>query len=75
MLTEVLPEGCNDWVDKRLDRRNYQGFRHSLCHGWSAGPAAILPERLPGINILAPGCKKSVSLMDMTAPDEIEIIK
>lgn len=36
----------------------YQGMRHSLCHGWSAGPAAFLPERLLGIQILAPGCKK-----------------
>lgn len=85
----------------------YQGMRHSLCHGWSAGPAAILPERLLGIEILAPGCKKlSVKpqlgkldwakgsyptpygllqvyawregeeiLVDITAPDEIEIIE
>lgn len=85
----------------------YQGMRHSLCHGWSAGPAAILPERLLGIEILAPGCKKlsvkpnlgkltwakgtyptpyglvhvyawregEQTLVDITAPDEIEIIK
>ena len=85
----------------------YQGMRHSLCHGWSAGPAAILPERLLGIQILAPGCKKlsikpnlgklawakgtyptpyglvhvyawregEKTLVDITAPDEIEIIK
>ena len=85
----------------------YQGMRHSLCHGWSAGPAAILPERLLGIEILAPGCKKlsvkpqlgklnwakgtyptpyglvhvyawregEKTLVDITAPDEIEIIE
>lgn len=85
----------------------YQGMRHSLCHGWSAGPAAILPERLLGIEILAPGCKKlsikpnlgkltwakgtyptpyglvhvyawregEQTLVDITAPDEIEIEK
>jgi len=85
----------------------YQGMRHSLCHGWSAGPAAILPERLLGIKILAPGCKKlSIKpqlgklnwakgsyptpyglvqvyawkegeklLVDIVAPDEIEIIE
>ena len=85
----------------------YQGMRHSLCHGWSAGPAAILPERLLGIEILAPGCKKlsvkpnlgkltwakgtyptpyglvhvyawregEQTLVDITAPDKIEIIK
>lgn len=36
----------------------YQGMRHSLCHGWSAGPAAFLPERVLGIQILEPGCTK-----------------
>jgi len=36
----------------------YQGMRHSLCHGWSAGPAAFLAERVLGIQILEPGCKK-----------------
>ena len=36
----------------------YTGLRHSLCHGWSAGPAAFLAERVLGIQILEPGCKK-----------------
>lgn len=36
----------------------YQGMRHSLCHGWSAGPAAFLAERVLGIQILEAGCKK-----------------
>lgn len=36
----------------------YQGFRHSLCHGWSAGPAAFLVEETAGIRILKPGCRK-----------------
>lgn len=36
----------------------YQGLRHSLCHGWSAGPAAFLAERVLGIQILEAGCKK-----------------
>ncbi len=27
----------------------YVGFRHSLCHGWSAGPAAFLLEHILGI--------------------------
>lgn len=35
----------------------YQGLRHSLCHGWSAGPAAFLAERVLGIRIMEPGCK------------------
>lgn len=36
----------------------YQGMRHSLCHGWSAGPTAFIAERVLGIQILEPGCKK-----------------
>ncbi len=36
----------------------YTGLRHSLCHGWSAGPAAFLANEVLGIHILAPGCKK-----------------
>ncbi len=36
----------------------YTGLRHSLCHGWSAGPAAYLANQVLGIRILAPGCKK-----------------
>ena len=36
----------------------YQGMRHSLCHGWSAGPTAFLAEYILGIQILEPGCKK-----------------
>lgn len=36
----------------------YQGYRHSLCHGWSSGPAAFLLEEVTGIKILAPGCKE-----------------
>ena len=34
----------------------YQGFRHSLCHGWSSGPAAFLTETVLGVQILSPGC-------------------
>ena len=34
----------------------YQGFRHSLCHGWSAGPAAWLIRHVLGIRPCAPGC-------------------
>lgn len=36
----------------------YIGYRHSLCHGWSSGPTAFLAERVLGIQIAAPGCKK-----------------
>jgi hypothetical protein len=36
----------------------YPGYRLSLCHGWSSGPAAWLSEHVLGVKILEPGCKK-----------------
>lgn len=36
----------------------YEGFRNSLCHGWSATPIAFLMEDVLGIEILESGCKK-----------------
>ena len=35
----------------------YLGFRHSLCHGWSAGPAAWCINHVLGIRPLDTGCK------------------
>ena len=35
----------------------YKGFRHSLCHGWSSGPAAFCIEHVLGIRPLDVGCK------------------
>ena len=36
----------------------YTGLRHSLCHGWSAGPAAFLAEDVLGVQIRSLGCKE-----------------
>lgn len=36
----------------------YEGFRHSLCHGWASGPTAWLTEHVLGIEVVAPGCKE-----------------
>ena len=36
----------------------YAGLRHSLCHGWSAGPVAFLADTVLGIEILEAGCRK-----------------
>ena len=33
----------------------YVGLRHSLCHGWASGPAAVLMQMLCGLEILEPG--------------------
>ena len=35
----------------------YVGFRHSLCHGWSSGPAPWLIEHVLGIRPLDVGCR------------------
>ncbi len=47
----------------------YTGYRHSLCHGWSAGPVSFLMETVLGVQILEPGAKKIgifPSLCDLT---------
>jgi hypothetical protein len=36
----------------------YKGFRHSLCHGWSGGPAAWCIRHILGIRPVESGCKK-----------------
>ena len=35
----------------------YKGLRHSLCHGWAAGPTAWLTEHVLGVRPLEAGCK------------------
>lgn len=35
----------------------YEGFRHSLCHGWASGPTAWLSRHVLGVEVLEPGCK------------------
>ena len=37
---------------------SYEGFRHSLCHGWASGPTAWLSEFVLGVQPLAPGCTR-----------------
>ena len=36
----------------------YKGFRHSLCHGWSSGPAAWCINHILGIRPLEKACRK-----------------
>jgi len=36
----------------------YEKYRHSLCHGWSSGPAPWLAKYVLGINVIEPGCTK-----------------
>ena len=35
----------------------YPGFRHSLCHGWSSGPASWCINRILGIRPVGIGCR------------------
>lgn len=36
----------------------YQGYRHSLCHGWSSGATSWLTQYVLGVQVLEPGCRK-----------------
>ena len=36
----------------------YPGFRHSLCHGWSCGPAPWCIRRILGIRPVGTGCRR-----------------
>ena len=35
----------------------YKGLRHSLCHGWAAGPTAWLSRHVLGVRPLESGCR------------------
>ena len=56
-IDKVLQPGEYD-IHSDNGRFCYVGLRHSLCHGWSAGPAAFLAENILGIEIIEPGCRK-----------------
>ncbi|MBE6370251.1 MAG: alpha-L-rhamnosidase [Lentisphaerae bacterium] len=36
----------------------YKGLRHSLCHGWAAGPVSWCMQNILGLRVLDCGCKK-----------------
>jgi len=55
-IDELVPEGKKD-IHGDFGAHCYLGFRHSLCHGWAAGPTAWLSEHVLGIKIVEPGCK------------------
>ncbi len=55
-ITELVPEGMKD-IHADFGEYCYKGLRHSLCHGWSAGPTAWLTEHVLGLSPLEPGFK------------------
>ena len=56
-IDEPVPAGMSD-IHGDHGAFCYEGFRHSLCHGWSSGPTAFLAEEVLGIHILEAGCRK-----------------
>lgn len=52
---DVLPEPGQRLIHGETGQHCYRGFRHSLCHGWSAGPVAFLCEQVLGIHVTGAG--------------------
>lgn len=55
-IDELVPDGKID-IHGAYGAYCYIGFRHSLCHGWAAGPTPWLTEHVLGIAVIEPGCK------------------
>ena len=55
-IDQLIPKGKKDIIGDYGDYC-YIGFRHSLCHGWAAGPTPWFSEHVLGIKIMDPGCK------------------
>lgn len=56
-IDEMTPDGKID-IHGAYGDYCYNGYRHSLCHGWSSGPCPWLSRHILGINIVEPGCRK-----------------
>lgn len=56
-IDEVIVNGKTD-IHGDFGEHCYKQYRLSLCHGWASGPTAFLSEKIGGIEILEPGCKK-----------------
>jgi hypothetical protein len=56
-IDELVPSGKKD-LHGDYGAYCYEGFRHSLCHGWASGPTAWLSQYVLGVQPLAPGCKR-----------------
>ncbi|MGI4787857.1 MAG: alpha-L-rhamnosidase C-terminal domain-containing protein [Janthinobacterium lividum] len=53
-IDELVPPRMRD-IHGDFGDYCYKGFRHSLCHGWVAGPTAWLMEHVLGIAPASPG--------------------
>ncbi len=55
---DELPLPGRPDIHRDFGRCCYRGLRHSLCHGWAAGPAAWCSRRILGVEPLEPGFRK-----------------
>ena len=55
-IDELVPAGKKD-IHGNYGAYCYQGFRHSLCHGWASGPTSWLSEYVLGVQVVEPGCR------------------
>jgi alpha-L-rhamnosidase len=56
-IDELPKEGLRD-IHRQCGAHCYKGLRHSLCHGWAAGPTAWLSEHVLGITPLETSCRR-----------------
>lgn len=56
-IDEITPTGMRD-LHADFGNWCYKGLRHSLCHGWAAGPTAWLTEHVLGLSPAAPGFRR-----------------
>lgn len=59
-IDALVPPGKKD-IHGDFGNYCYKGFRHSLCHGWAAGPTAWLIEHVLGLRPLEAGCRRIAS--------------
>ncbi|SMC44775.1 alpha-L-rhamnosidase-related protein [Pedobacter africanus] len=55
-IDEIVPKDKID-VHATYGAYCYKNLRHSLAHGWAAGPTSWLTTHVLGIKVMAPGCK------------------
>ena len=56
-IDRLCKEGEVD-IHGTYGRYCYQGYRHSLCHGWASGPTSWLTGYVLGVQVEEPGCKR-----------------
>ena len=62
---DELPIPGRPDIHKDFGAYCYKGLRHSLCHGWAAGPAAWCSRRILGVDPLKPGFREIRFIPDL----------